>query len=146
LASTHQCHESAEFLRIGWVLSEICRRIYQNRGTIIKLTKKNLKLYWEESQENSFQELKNKLTSVPVLAMPSETEGYVIYSDASKSRLGCVLMQHDKVIAYASRQLKNYEKNYPTHDLELAAVIFALKIWQHYLYVVSCEIYTIIRA
>ena len=60
--------------------------------------------------------------------------GYVIYSDASKKGLGCVLMQHDKVVVYASRQLKNYEKNYPTHDLELAAVVFALKIWRHYLY------------
>jgi len=86
--------------------------------------------------------LKNKLTSAPILAMPSETEGYVIYSDASKSGLGCVLMQHGRVIAYASRQLKNHEKNYPTHDLKLAAVIFALKICRHYLYGVSCEIYT----
>ena len=86
--------------------------------------------------------MKNKLTSAPILAMPSETEGYVIYSDASKSGLGCVLMQHGRVIAYASRQLKNHEKNYPTHDLKLAAVIFALKIWRHYLYGVSCEIYT----
>jgi len=54
-----------------------------------------------------------------------------VYSDASKNSLGCVLMQEDKVVAYASRQLKPYEKNYPTHDLELAAVVFALKIWRH---------------
>jgi len=74
--------------------------------------------------------------------MPSGTEGYVIYSDASKSGLGCVLMMHGRVIAYASRQLKSHKKNYPTHDLELAAVIFTLKIWRHYLYGVSCEIYT----
>jgi len=94
-----------------------------------QLTKKNLKFHWGESQEDSFQKLKNKLTSAPILAMPFGTEGYVIYSDASKSGLGCVLMQHGRVIAYASRQLKNHEKNYPTHDLELTAVIFALKIW-----------------
>jgi len=93
------------------------------------LTRKGLKFYWKESQEKSFQELKNKLTSAPILAMPSKTEGYVIYIDASKSRVGCVLIQHGRVISYASRQLKNQEKNYPTHDLELDAVIFALKIW-----------------
>ena len=66
----------------------------------------------------------------------------MIYSDASRKGLGCVLMQHGKVVAYASRQLKNYEQNYPTHDLELAAVVFALKIWRHYLYGERCEIYT----
>ena len=65
-----------------------------------------------------------------------------MYSDASHKGLGCVLMQHGKVIAYASRQLKDYEKRYPTHDLELAAVVFALKIWRHYLYGEKCEIYT----
>nr|GEX41852.1 retrotransposon protein, putative, Ty3-gypsy subclass [Tanacetum cinerariifolium] len=65
-----------------------------------------------------------------------------IYSDASKKGLGCVLMQHGKVIAYASRQLKPYEVNYPTHDLELAAVVFVLKIWRHYLYGESCDVFT----
>ncbi|GJS25792.1 retrotransposon protein, putative, ty3-gypsy subclass [Tanacetum coccineum] len=68
--------------------------------------------------------------------------GFKIYSDASKKGLGCVLMQHGKVIAYASRQLKPYEVNYPTHDLELAAVVFALKIWRHYLYGEACDIFT----
>ena len=66
----------------------------------------------------------------------------MIYSDASRKGLGCVLMQHGKVVAYASRKLKNYEQNYPTHDLELAVVVFALKIWRHYLYGERCEIYT----
>jgi len=93
-----------------------------------QLTKKGLKFYWGESQEKSFQELKDKLTSAPILAMPSGSEGYVIYSDALKSGLGCVLMQHGRVITYASRQLRNHERNYPTYDLELAAIIFALKI------------------
>ena len=72
--------------------------------------------------------------TAPVLTIPSGSGGFVVYSDASKNGLGCVLMQHGKVVAYASRQLKEYEKNYPTHDLELAAVVFALKIWRHYLY------------
>ena len=86
--------------------------------------------------------MNNRLTPTPVLAIPSGTEGYVIYSDASKQGLGCGLMQHERVIAYASRQLRNHERNYPTHDLELAAVVFALKIWRHYLYGVFCVIYT----
>ena len=63
-----------------------------------------------------------------MLTIPSNSGGFVIYSDASHKGLGCVLMQHGRVVAYAFRQLKNYEQNYPTHDLELAAVVFALKI------------------
>jgi hypothetical protein len=82
------------------------------------------------------------LVTAPVLALPTESGNFVVYSDASKKGLGCVLMQNDNVIAYTSRQLKPYEQNYPTHDLELAAVVFALKIWRHYLYDERCEIYT----
>lgn len=76
-----------------------------------------------------------------MLTLPSDSSGYVIYSDASRKGLGCVLMQEGMVIAYESRQLKTYEQNYPPHDLELAVVVFALKIWRHYLYGVKCEIY-----
>jgi len=74
--------------------------------------------------------------------LPVESKEYTIYSDTSKSGLGCVLMQEGKVVAYASQQLKPYEKNYPTHGLELAAMVFALKIWRHYLYRIPCKIYT----
>nr|GFC11520.1 hypothetical protein [Tanacetum cinerariifolium] len=74
-----------------------------------------------EEQEKSFEELKQRLVSTPVLTLPSDSAGFQIYSDASKKGLGCVLMHHGKVIAYASRQLRPYEVNYPTHDLELAA-------------------------
>ena len=70
----------------------------------------------------------------PILTIPLGSGGFTIYSDASRKGLGYVLIQHGKVVAYASRQLKPYEQNYPTHDLELAAMIFALKIWRHYLY------------
>lgn len=77
-----------------------------------------------------------------VHTLPSRTCGFVIYNDTSYKGLGCVLMQHGKVITYALRQLKVHECNYPTHDLELAAVVFALKIWQHYLYGEHCKIYT----
>ncbi|KAI3472595.1 hypothetical protein Pfo_030078, partial [Paulownia fortunei] len=106
------------------------------------LTRKNVKFLWTNACERSFEELKQKLTTAPVLTIPTGIGGFVVYSDASKNGLGAVLMQNGKVIAYASRQLKEYEKNYPTHDLELAAVVFALKIWRHYLYGEKCEIYT----
>ena len=86
--------------------------------------------------------MKKRLTSAPILVTPSGKEGFAVYCDASKDGLGCVLTQNEKVIAYGSRQLKPYEKNYPTHDLELAAVIFALKSWRHYLYGVHCKIFT----
>ena len=106
------------------------------------LTRKGKRFEWTEDCEKSFQELKMRLTSAPILTIPEGDEGFVVYSDASKIGLGAVLMQNGKVIAYASRQLKDYEKNYPTHDLELAAVVFALKIWRHYLYGVRCQIFT----
>ena len=103
---------------------------------------KDNKFDWASKCEASFQELKNRLVTAPVLTVPQGNEGFVVYSDASRQGLGCVLMQSGKVVAYASRQLKPHELNYPTHDLELAAVIFALKIWRHYLYRVRFEIYT----
>ena len=82
------------------------------------------------------------MTTTPILAVPSGSSGYTVYCDTLRVGLGCVLMQHGKVITYASRQLKKHEQNYPTHDLEMAAVIFALKIWRHYLYGETCEIFT----
>jgi hypothetical protein len=81
------------------------------------------------------------LTTAPVLAVPETGKDYTVYCDASKNGLGCVLMQDRKVIAYGSRQLRPHEVNYPTHDLELAAVVFALKGWRHFLYGAKCELY-----
>ena len=109
---------------------------------LTKLTRKNQKFEWTDDCKRSFELLKDKLSNAPILTIPSGEAGFVIYSDASKQGLGAVLMQNGKVIAYGSRQLKDCEKNYPTHDLELAAVVFALKIWRHYLYGARCEIYT----
>ncbi|KAA3461844.1 CCHC-type integrase [Gossypium australe] len=86
--------------------------------------------------------LKVLLTEAPVLVQPESSKEFVIYSYASLNSLGCVLMQEGKVIAYASRQLKTHEKNHPTHDLELAAIVFALKIWRHHLYSEKCHIFT----
>ncbi|KAK9942868.1 hypothetical protein M0R45_008513 [Rubus argutus] len=99
-----------------------------------KLTRKNIKYIWDDNCEQAFQQLKEKLTTAPVLTIPESGVPFVIYSDASYQGLSCVLMQNGKVVAYASRQLKQHEKNYPTHDLELAPVVFALKIWRHHLY------------
>nr|GFC86119.1 putative reverse transcriptase domain-containing protein [Tanacetum cinerariifolium] len=109
---------------------------------LTKLMRKGENFVWNEKREKSFEELKQHLVSAPVLTLLFGSGGFQIYSDASKKGLGCVLMQHGKVIAYALRQLKPYEVNYPTHDLELAAVIFALKIWRHYLYGETCDIFT----
>ncbi|GJX77487.1 putative reverse transcriptase domain-containing protein [Tanacetum coccineum] len=99
-----------------------------------KLTQKSVKFNWGEKEETAFQTLKQRLCSAPILALPEGSENFVVYCDASHKGLGAVLMQKEKVIAYASRQLKIHEKNYTTHDLELGAVVFALKMWRHYLY------------
>nr|GEY41643.1 hypothetical protein [Tanacetum cinerariifolium] len=109
---------------------------------LTKLMRKGEKFVWNEEREKRFEELKKRLVFAPILTLPSNSGGFQIYSDASKKGLGCVLMQHGKVIANASRQLKPYEVNYPTHDLELAALVFALKIWRHYLYGETCDIFT----
>ena len=111
-------------------------------GPLTALTKKNTHYVWSDECKASFQERKRRLVTALVFTLPSDKEGFVIFSDASYKGLGCILVQQGKVIAYASRQLKNHERNYSTHDLELAAVVFALKIWRHYLYGSKCEVYT----
>ncbi|GJW12764.1 putative nucleotidyltransferase, ribonuclease H [Tanacetum coccineum] len=97
-----------------------------------KLVQKKIAFEWGDKPEAAFQTLKNKLCSAPILALPQGAENFIVYYDASHKGLGAVLMQNKKVIAYASRQLKIHVKNYTTHDLELGAVVFALKIWRHY--------------
>ncbi|GJR90959.1 putative reverse transcriptase domain-containing protein [Tanacetum coccineum] len=122
------------------------RRFIEGFSKIAKpmteLTQKNQKFDWGEEQEEAFQLLKQKLCAAPILALPEGSEDFVVYCDASIKGLGAVLMQRMKVIAYASRQLKIHEKNYTTHDLELGAVVFALKIWRHYLYGTKCIVFT----
>ncbi|KAI3811011.1 hypothetical protein L1987_20725 [Smallanthus sonchifolius] len=122
------------------------RRFIENFSKIAlpltTLTQKDKKFDWTDKQESAFQLLKQKLCSAPILSLPEGTDNFIVYCDASHQGLGCVLMQREKVIAYASRQLKVHEKNYTTHDLELGAVVFALKIWRHYLYGTKCTIFT----
>jgi hypothetical protein len=92
------------------------------------LLKKDEKFKWSAECNQSFEEHKKKLVSAPVLILPDQTKDFQVYCDASRQGLGCVLMQEGRVVAYSSRQLRPHESNYPTHDLELAAVAHALKI------------------
>jgi len=105
------------------------------------LTRKVAKYEWMEQYEEAFQELKKRLISAPILPLPTTNKDFMVYSDVCKSGLGYVPMQEDRVIAYASGQLKTHEQNYPAYDLELTAVVFALKIWSHHLYGVHCEVF-----
>ncbi|GJX98436.1 putative reverse transcriptase domain-containing protein [Tanacetum coccineum] len=107
-----------------------------------KLTQKKVKFVWGDKQDAAFQLLKQKLCSAPILALPEGSKDFIAYCDASKKGMGVVLMQREKVISYASRQLKIHEKNYTTHDLELGAVVFPLKIWRHYLYGTKYTMFT----
>ena len=109
---------------------------------LTKLLRKGIKFEWTDKCQNSFEQLKGMLVEALVLGQPTSGKDYTLYSDASSIGLGCVLMHDGKVVAYASRQLNPHEQNYPTHGLELAAVVFTLKIWQHYLYGEKCIIYT----
>jgi hypothetical protein len=107
-----------------------------------KFLEKNKDFEWTKECQASFHELKKHLTFAPVLILPDLTKKFDIYCDDSRQGLGCVLMQEGQVVSYASRQLRKHEENYPTHDLELAAVVHALKIWRYYLIGHRCEIYS----
>nr|GFB86293.1 putative reverse transcriptase domain-containing protein [Tanacetum cinerariifolium] len=108
---------------------------------LTKLTQKNKPFVWGNDEEEAFQTLKRKLCSVPILSLPEGSEDFVVYCDASLRGFRAVLMQREKVIAYASRQLRKNEENYTTHDLELEAVVFAFRLWRHYLYDTKCMVY-----
>ncbi|GJT97438.1 putative reverse transcriptase domain-containing protein [Tanacetum coccineum] len=105
--------------------------------SLTKLTQKDKKYEWGKEEEEAFQTLKQKLCSAPILALPEGTEDFVVLKG-----YGAVLMQRENVIAYASRQLKVHEDNYTTHDLELGGVVFALRLWRHYLYGTKCMVFT----
>ncbi|KAJ9557239.1 hypothetical protein OSB04_011853 [Centaurea solstitialis] len=134
--------EIRQFLGLAGYYRRFIANFSKIAQPLTTLTQKDKKFVWGEKQEEAFQLLKHKLCNAPILALPEGTDNFVVYCDASHQGLGCVLMQNEKVIAYASRQLKVHEKNYTTHDLELGAVVFALKIWRHYLYGTKCTIFT----
>ncbi|GKG07789.1 putative reverse transcriptase domain-containing protein, partial [Tanacetum coccineum] len=101
---------------------------------LTKLTQKNKSFVWGDDEEEAFQTLKLKLCSASILSLLEGSEDFVVYCYESLRGFGAVLMQREKVIAYASRELRKNEENYTTHDLELGAVVFALRLWRHYLY------------
>jgi len=130
--------KSATEIRSIVGLAGYYRRFIEGFSKIVapltQLTQKDQPFTWINKCEESFQELKRRLMSAPILVIPDVGKPFEVYCDVSHLGLGCVLMQEKKVVAYASRQLKVHERNYPTHDLELATIMFALKIWRYYLY------------
>jgi len=126
--------EVQSFLGLAGYYRRFIMKFSQIAFSLTRLTRKDVPFVWDEECEKSFRTLKKKLTKAPVLAIPDPEKRYIVFCDASSKGLGGVLMQGDTVIAYASRQLKTHEENYPTHDLELAAIVFALKVWRHDLY------------
>ncbi|GJS53931.1 putative reverse transcriptase domain-containing protein [Tanacetum coccineum] len=134
--------EIRQFLGLAGYYRRFIEGFSKIAKSMTKLTQKGIKFDWGEKEENAFQLIKQKLCSALILALPKGSEDFVVYCDASHKGLGAVLMQREKVIAYASRQLKVHEKNYTTHDLELGSVVFALKLWRHYLYGTRCIVFT----
>nr|GEW65366.1 putative reverse transcriptase domain-containing protein [Tanacetum cinerariifolium] len=141
-ASPKTTTEIRQFLGLAWYYRRFIEGFSKIARPMTKLTQKKVKFEWGDKQEEAFQVIKQKLCSAPILALPEGSEDFVVYCDASIKGLGAVLMQREKVIGYGSRQLKVHEKNYTTHDLELGAVVFALKIWRHYLYGTMCTVFT----
>ena len=142
METSSKCNQGEEFLRFGRILSTVCKGIFRHSIFAYKVTPEGVKFEWDDKCKSSFKQLKKISIEAPVLTQPTSGREYALYSDASKFGLGCVLIQDGKVVAYASKQLKPHEQNYPTHDLELAAVVLTLKIWQHYLYGEKCRIFT----
>ena len=134
--------EVRSFLGFTGYYKRFVKGFSMTTAPMTRLLQKNVKFEWSEKCQASFEKFKAFLTEALVLTQPTCGKKYVIFIDASLNRLRCVLMQEGKVVAYASRQLKPHEKNYPMHDMELAAIVFALKIWRHYLYGKKCFIYT----
>ncbi|KAK8921802.1 hypothetical protein KSP39_PZI019922 [Platanthera zijinensis] len=134
--------EIRSFLGLAGYYRRFVKGFSSLAAPLTRLTQKHARFEWTDQCEQAFSELKQRLCSAPVLALPSDRLDFSVYTDASGVGLGCVLMQDDRVIAYGSKQLKIHERNYPTHDLEFAAVVFALKLWRHYLYGVKCHFYT----
>ncbi|GJR07029.1 putative reverse transcriptase domain-containing protein [Tanacetum coccineum] len=141
-ASPKSPTEIRQFLGLAGYYRRFIEGFSKISKPMTKLTQKKVKFEWGDKQEIAFQLWKQKLCSAPILTLPEGSEDFIVYCDASIKGLGDVLMQREKVIAYASRQLKIQEKNYTTHDLELGAVVFSLKLWRHYLYGTKCTVFT----
>nr|GEW98828.1 hypothetical protein [Tanacetum cinerariifolium] len=141
-ASPKTATEIRQFLGLAGHYRRFIEGFSKFAKSMTKLTQKTVKFDWGDKEETDFQLINQKLYSAPILALPEGSEDFVVYYDASIKGLGAMLMQREKVIAYGSRQLKVHEKNYTTHDLELGAIVFALKIWRHYLYRTKYIVFT----
>jgi ribonuclease HI len=135
-------HQIRSFLGLAGYYHRFIPDFSRIAKSMTELLKKRVKFSWDQKCEEAFHTLRDHLTTAPVLAQPDMSKPFDIYCDASGIGLGCVLMQDNRVIAYASRALRAHEQNYPTHNLELTAVIHALKIWRHHLMGAKCHIYT----
>jgi hypothetical protein len=135
-------HQVRSFLRLAGYYRRFIPDFSKLVKPITSLLKNDIKFNWSSNCNEAFERLNILLTTAPVLAQSDISRPFDVYCDTSGSGLGVVLMQEGRVIAYASRQLRRHEEHYPTHDLELAAVVLALKIWRHYLLGNVCHIYT----
>ena len=133
--------EIRSFLGLAGYYKRFIEDFSRLAAPMTRLTQKEVKFDWDDRCEEAFQELKRWLTTAPILIVLDKGQGYTVYCDASRAGLGCVLMQSGRVVDYGFGQLKNHEQNYPTHDMELEDVVFALKIWHHYLYGEQFEVY-----
>jgi hypothetical protein len=134
--------EVHSFLGLAGYYRRFIKGFFKISKPMTELLRKDKKFEWSAKCESSFQEQKKRLTIAPVLVMPDMEKQFSIYCDASSQELGCVLMQDDHVVPYAARQLRKHEENYPTHDLELATLVHALKVWRHYLIWKRCDVYS----
>lgn len=134
--------EICSFLGLASYYRRFVKNFSSLASPLTRMTRKGVRFVWSKACENSFRELKFRLTTAGILIIPERGLGYMVYYDASREGLGCVPMQEGNVVAYGSRQLKTRERKYLTHDLELAAVVFALKLWRHYLYGENFEVFS----
>ena len=130
------------FLRLARYYRGFIEDFSRLAAPMTRLTRNEVKFEWNDLCEKAFQELKMRLTTAPILIVSKRGQRYTVYCDASKDGLGCVLINSGRIVAYGSWQLKNHERNYPTHDMELASIVFALKIWHHYLYGEQFEVFS----
>jgi hypothetical protein len=135
-------HQIRSFLGLAGYYRRFIPDFCRIAKPMTELLKMGVKFVWSEECDQAFHTLRKHLTSAPVLTQPDMSKPFEVFCDASGTGLGCMLMQENRVIAYASRALRSHEKNYPTHDLELAAVVHALKLLRHYLMGNHCNIYT----
>ena len=133
--------EICSFLGLARYFRRFIKDFSRLAAPITRLTRKEVKFEWNDLCEKAFQELK-RLTSTPILIVPMRGQRYTVYCNASKEGLECILMQSGRVVAYGSRQLKNHEQRYPTQDMDLVAIVFALKDWCHYLYDEQFEVFS----